>query len=541
MKKRPVYVIGHKNPDTDSIVSAIAYAQLKTKQGIEAVAGRLGGVSSEAEYLLKRFGFDDPVNLFSAKCVLKDIEIDEPNLIPDTLTIKEALDLVVSGRNRSMMVASEDRKLLGVVANDDFNSVWSSSDEYLKDMMSTIGFDDLVKTLEAQVIYQNEKYTPSGYVDFFPSYTTTIHQNSFVVTNNSPEIQRRCLESNVAVLVICGESWIDDLTLERAKANRISVISTQLAPLSVSRLIFQAVKVKHIMTPETKVVSFKTRDTVDEVSQLMTKSRYHSYPVLNHHGQIVGSVGRFHLLNYSKKQFILVDHNEMSQSINDIEAGEIIEIVDHHRLGGLETTNPIHITTMIVGATATIITLKYMEYNIEIDKQMAGLLLGGIIADTMNFKSPTTTKIDIETAHKLEALSGVSIDELSEGLINSSESILNKRNIEIVYTDFKEFEFHNLKVGLAQTQVKSLEEFLKVKDKVSEYLEEVCTIQKYDFVTVMFTIPNGSGSYLLTNGRRADIVEKAFKDLMIDNNFVPEVVSRKKQVLPKIIEVVEAK
>ena len=541
MKKRPVYVIGHKNPDTDSIVSAIAYANLKNKLGVEAVAGRLGGVSSEAEYLLKRFGFDDPVNLFTGKCILKDIDIDEAKLIPDSLTIKEALDLVVQGKNRSIIVASDDNRLLGIVANDDFNSVWSANDEYLNSMMSTITFEDIVKTLAAEVIYKDEKYSPSGYVDFFPSYTTTVHQNAFVVTNNSPEIQRRCVDSKVAILVICGESWIDDVTLHKAKENHVSVISTQLAPLSVSRLIFQAVKVKHIMTPKEIVVSFGTRDTVDEVGQKMTKSRYHSYPVLNHYGQVVGAVGRFHLLNYSKKQLILVDHNEMSQSINDIESAEVIEIVDHHRLGGLETNNPIQITTMIVGATATIVTLKYLENKVEIDKDMAGLLLGGIIADTMNFKSPTTTQIDIDTAYKLEKISGVSIAELSEGLINSSESILNKRNIEIVYTDFKEFEFHNLKVGLAQTQVKNAEEFLQVKDKVSEYLDEVCTIQKYDFVTVMFTIPNGSGSYLLTCGRRKDVVDKAFKDIMVENNFAPEIVSRKKQVLPKIIEVVEVK
>ena len=156
MKKRPVYVIGHKNPDTDSIVSAIAYANLKNKLGIEAVAGRLGGVSSEAEYLLKRFGFDDPVNLFTGKCILKDIDIDEAKLIPDSLTIKEALDLVVQGKNRSIIVASEENHLLGIVANDDFNSVWSANDEYLNSMMSTITFEDIVKTLSAEIIYKDE-------------------------------------------------------------------------------------------------------------------------------------------------------------------------------------------------------------------------------------------------------------------------------------------------------------------------------------------------------------------------------------------------
>ena len=293
------------------------------------------------------------------------------------------------------------------------------------------------------------------------------------------------------------------------------------------------------MTHKDKVISFSTRDTVDEASFKMSKSRYHAYPVLNHKGQIVGSIGRYHLLNSKKKRFILVDHNEVSQSINDIDDAEIIEIVDHHRFGGLETNNPVTITTMVVGATCTIIALKYEENNIPLDANMAGLLLGGIIADTMNFKSPTTTSLDKEVAQRLEKIAGVSMEEISEGLVNASESILNKRNIEIVYNDFKEFEIHNLKVGLSQTQIKSKEEFSQIKDKIAKYLEEICTMNKYDLLVVMFTFSNGSGSYFLSSGSHQNILNEAFVDIMDDDNYAPEVVSRKKQVLPRIIKYLE--
>ncbi len=534
-KENPVYVIGHKNPDTDSIVSAIAYAHLKNELGIKAIAGRLGGVSSETEYLLKRFGFDEPLNIFTAKSIIKEIDIDDAYLISPESTIKEALDLIALGNNRSIFIANKDKTLEGVIATDDFTKIFTSCDDDLMKMLKVAEFDDIVKVLEAEVIHREDHLLSDGIVDFFPTFATKIHPHSIVVTNNSPEIQRYCLNEKIALLVIVGESWIDDVTLKKAKEMHVSVIATRLSPLSVSRLIYQVAKITKIMTPKEKVISFSTRDTVDEAGYKMTKSRYHAYPVLNHHGQIVGSIGRYHVLNSKKKQFILVDHNELGQSLSDLDPSEIIEIVDHHRFGGLETNNPVMITTMVVGATATIVAYKYFENEVKIDQNMAGLLLGGIIADTLNFKSPTTTNIDIEMAKRLEKMAKVSMEEISKGLINASESILNKRNIEIVYNDFKEFEIHNLRIGLAQTQIKNKDEFYKVKDKMSNYLDEVCAMQKYDLLGVMFTMQSGSGSYFLEAGEHKGVIAKAFSEIMKEDNYAPEVVSRKKQVLPAII------
>ena len=539
MLNNPVYVIGHKNPDTDSIVSAIAYANLKNALGVKAVAGRLGGVSSETEYLLKRFGFEEPLNIFTAKSIIKEIDIDDAYLLSPDSTIKEALDLIALGNNRSVFIANNDKTLEGVIATDDFTKIWTSGDEDLAKMLKVAEFKDITKVLEADVIYEDEHLLCDGIVDFFPTFETKIHPHSIVVTNNSPEIQRYCLNEKIALLVIVGESWIDDVTLKKAKDMHVSVIATKLSPLNVSRLIYQVAKISKIMTPKEKVISFSTRDTVDEAGYQMTKSRFHAYPVLNHHSQIVGSIGRYHVLNSQKKRFILVDHNEMSQSLNDLEPSEIIEIVDHHRFGGLETNNPVEITTMVVGATATIVAHKYFENNVEMSQNMAGLLLGGIIADTMNFKSPTTTNFDIEMAKRLEKMAKVKMSEIFEGLINASESILNKRNIEIVYNDFKEFEIHNLHVGLAQTQIKNKDEFFKVKDKMEDYLNEVCAMQKYDLLGVMFTMQSGSGSYFLEAGDHRGIIAKAFNDIMQEDEYAPEIVSRKKQVFPAIIALLE--
>lgn len=538
--RRPIYIIGHKNPDTDSIVSAIAYSKLKNALGIDAIAGRLGGVNSESEYLLKRFEFDEPLNLFSAKCILKELDLDKPYLVSPLLTIKEALDLMLSKKNhQSIFVADEENHLEGIVAIDDLTALWTFDDEKLKEMVASASFENIVKTLQAQIMYDSQRYFTDGTVIFYPNYETEITKHSIVVTDNSPEIQRKCLDERIALMIVVGESWVDERTLKKAKDSAISVIATKLSPLLVSQLIFQAPTVNTIMTPKERVISFSSRNTVDEAQLKMASSRFNSHPVLDHKGQIIGSIGRQHLLEYEKKRFILVDHNEASQSINDIEYGEIVEVVDHHRFGGFETSGPINITTMQVGATCTIIALKYKENNVTIDKNMAGLLLGGILADTLNFKSPTTTDLDIAIAKDLESIAGCQADELYEGLVASGESLLAKRNIEIVYNDFKEFDLSGLKVGIAQTTCKSDDEFYQVRDKMSVYLSELCMMNKYDILVVMFTIASGSGSFFMCDGPKSDVFKKAMSGIIDDNGYAPEVVSRKKQVLPRIVDVLE--
>ncbi len=535
-----IYVIGHKNPDTDSIVSAIAYALLKKAMGIDAIAGRLGGVNSESEYLLKRFDFDEPLNLFSAKTILKELKLDMPYLVSKELTIKEALDLLLrDNEHRSVYVADGDRHLEGIVAIDDLTALWTFDDHKLKDLVKTASLANIIKTLQAEVIYEGEHFLTDGEVIFFPNFETAIKKHSIVIVNNAPEIQRRALDTKIALMIIVGEKWVDDVTLKKAKDNKIPIITTKLSPLAVSQLIYQTPTIKEIMTPSDKVMTFSTRNTVDEAQNRMTSSHFSSHPVINHKGQITGALGRHHLLDYEKKQFILVDHNEISQSINDIEYGEVIEVVDHHRFGGLETSGPINITTMQVGATCTIVALKYKENNIDISPKLAGLLLGGILADTLNFKSPTTTDLDIAIAKDLEKIAGVDGEELYEGLVASGESLLNKRNIEIVYNDFKEFDISSLKVGISQTTCKNASEYAMVKGKMSAYLNELCMMNKYDILVVMFTMASGSGSYFMYDGNKKDIFKKAMQGIIDDKDYAPEVVSRKKQVLPRIVETLD--
>lgn len=534
MKERPIYVVGHLNPDTDSIASAIAYAHLKNKLGFNCVPARLGHVSSEAEYLLERFGFEEPVQVFTARCTIADIEIDDAHLVSKDLTMKEALDIVLKRKNKGIFVVDENYQLEGVVSVTDLTSFLTVNEDKLIEIMSTVSLENLTKTLKADILNKVDNFKTSGTVDFFPSMNidSSINKGSIAIVPNNPDIQRRCIEAKVSLIVIVGEDWVDSLTLKQAKENNIAVIYTPLSPLVVSQVIFQAPSVKHIMGKD--IISVQLNETIEEASAKISKSRFRGYPVIDEYNTVIGAISRYHLFNYDKKEFILMDHNETKQSVPDIEHGRIIEIVDHHRIGGIKTDSPIEYTCMVVGSTCTIVALKYQQNNIEITKAMAGLLLGGIIADTLNLKSPTTSKLDHEMVELLSKIAEVDPNELSEGLINSSASILNKRFVEIVYQDFKEFKFQENRVAIGQTQCKSKEEFVQIKDKLQDYLNEMCAMNKYDVLLLLLTNPSGSGSYFLVTGAKSQSIYNALTNAANEDGFVKGIISRKKQIVPMI-------
>ncbi|MBR4422039.1 MAG: putative manganese-dependent inorganic diphosphatase, partial [Erysipelotrichaceae bacterium] len=387
MKKQPVYVVGHKNPDTDSIVSAIAYAEFKKLQGVNAVAGRLGSVSSETEYLLERFGYDDPLLLFTAKSILKEIDMDKAALATRDMTMKEALDKVIKLKNRGLIVVDKEKKLEGIVTLDDLTYMWTKPDEELEAILKTIRIDDIVKTLQGTLILRGNGVL-SGKIHLFPSLKTNIEDNSIVLLRNeNDKLLQYCLELGATMFIVCTSSPISQKFIKMARNAEATIVTTELTPLSITRLIYQTPAIEVIMLEKDKIEYFNIDDTIDEASKKIAKSRHRSYPVLDAEGHVVGAISRYHLFNYQRKQLILVDHNEKKQAIDDIEEGVVLEIVDHHRFGGFRSENPISITTSPIGATASIITGMFLEEKIELSEKLAGILLGAILSDTMNFKS----------------------------------------------------------------------------------------------------------------------------------------------------------
>ena len=537
MKKYPIYVLGHKNPDSDSIVSAIAYADLLNKQGKNAIAARIGSTNNETEYLLERFGFEDPIRLYSARSSLSEIEMDKPNLVSKDLTMKEALDICLKKKNRSLIVANKSKQLEGIVSLDDLTYMWTKSDKQLESIIKKIEIDNVVKTLKGKLIIKGTRAL-GGKIHIFPTLKSRVELDSIVLTRNEDDKMKYALGLGATMLIVVTSSPISKTILQLAKDTDTTIITTDITPLTATRLIYQIPTIEHVMQKADKVEYFNANNTVQEVSKKIANSRHRSYPVINENGKVVGAISRYHLFNYHKKQLVLVDHNEFKQSIDEIEDGEILEIVDHHRFGGFECDNPINITTMSVGSTATIIASKYFEGNIKLNKNLAGLLLGALISDTMNLKSPTTTKVDISVAKELEKISGVLANDLSKEMIKHTDSLLSKRLIQIVYDDFKEFNFDGVKVGLAQSLCKSSEEFKTIKKDLQQYLNDCAKTGSYDLIIIMLTNPNGSGSYILAAGDKTYLLEDIFTNKM-KNNYVSGLVSRKKQLLPKVIKCIE--
>ena len=532
---KPYYVIGHKNPDCDAVVSSIAYAQLKNKLGIPAKAYALSDPNPETKYLLQKFSFPLPPIVHSAKCTLADIEKDEAVLVSPGTTIKDALDLVITHKNKGVFITDEDKHLLGLVSVSDLTQFWKKDEKEMADLMRTVSIANILHVLKGKAWYETD-FQPSGQIHIVPSTSDdpSLIKDSIIILRNSPELQRFSIINHAAVIIVCGEDWIDNVTLEMAQKEGVSIMHSSLSVLECSRLIFECPDVSQVATRQ--VICFYENETVEEVSDRLAKTRFRTYPVLNEDKQVVAAISRYHLFHYEKKRFILMDHNEAAQSVNDLSAGIVSEIVDHHRMGGITTINPIAITSRPVGSTCTIVASLYEQNNVELDQRTAGLLLGGLVNDTLCLRSPTTTQEDRDLAGKLEGISGVSKEDLNVEMINAADSILKKTDLELLYDDFKEFHIHDIKVGIGQSPCKDSADFFKIRDHFYEYLQEQVIQQHFDLILIMFTDPKGSGSYFLYTGKKSSAVEDGFHDILREDGFAPGIISRKKQVLPVIIE-----
>ena len=529
---KPIYVTGHKNPDCDSIVSSLAYAYFKQQLGVNAEAFALGSANSETRFLLDKYGWEHPAMITSAKCRLREIEIDEAAYANRSMTMKEALDVSLQRKNKGVFVVDEEGKLEGVVSISDLTSLWTVNEEDLTRLMQKVELRNIVKTLKGNIYNEIADFRTNGVIHLLPGISSDVSERSIVIVGNTPEAQRSAVDGGAALIIISGEDWIDSVTLGKAIEKSVCVMHTDLSVLACSQLIFQSPSIDQIMS--TNLVVFNQDETVEEVSARMATTRHRTYPVVDDDMHVVGAVSRYHLFNYEKKRFILVDHNEASQSVNDLEYGEIVEIVDHHRLGGIETTNPINVIARTVGSTSSIVASQFFTMGIEMPQKVAGILLGGLLSDTMNLKSPTTTEEDKVIAGRLSGIANISCDELSAQMIDASDSILKKSWVDLMYDDLKEFRIGEYKVAIGQSHCKQASEFAQVKDEFYKYMQEVEKTQHYDLILILFTYADGRGSHFLYTGNKSWVIEESFADVLKDG-FAKGIISRKKQVLPLVV------
>lgn len=539
-----VYVSGHKNPDTDSICSAIAYSYLlNATNKYNAVPVRLGEVNRETEYILKRFGVEHPVLLKTVKQKVEDLNYDKVTVFSKDLTLKTAWFLLKQQNLKSAPILDEHGQLLGLLSTSNiiegYMDQWDS--EVLKKAKTPV--ENVIDTLEANVIYLNEALKViNGDIHIAAmsgnEAKKRIHENDVVIVggDRSDDLEE-LISVKPSLIILTGSLTSNEHVVNKCKEQGISIVSTPFNTYQTSQQIVQAVPVEYVMI-KGDIKTFSTDDTLDYMKEVMSETRYRGYPVIDLNNRCVGSISRFALLKGLRKKVILVDHNERGQSIPGIEEADILEIVDHHRVADIQTVGPLLFRGEPLGSTATIVTRMFEEQDVEMPSHIAGLLLGAVVSDTLLFKSPTCTPVDTKIAKKLAQIAGVDIQEFAMEMFKAGTSLVGKTVDEIFNQDFKKFSFDNLQVGVAQVNSMDIEGFLPYKKDMLDYMNKFAEDNNLEFTLLLLTDIINANSEIFVGGPRPELVEKAFNVQLTDRQGTLEgVISRKKQVVPAITAV----
>ncbi len=539
-----VYVSGHRNPDTDSICSAIAYSYLlNATNKYNAVPVRLGEINRETEYVLKRFGVEHPVLLKTVKQKVEDLNYDKVTVFSKDLTLKTAWFLLKQQNLKSAPILDEHGQLLGLLSTSNiiegYMDQWDS--EVLKKAKTPV--ENVIDTLEANVIYLNESLkVVEGDIHIAAMSGSEakkrIHENDVVIVggDRSDDLEE-LISVKPSLIVLTGSLTADENVVKKCEEQGISIISTPFNTYQTSQQIVQAIPVEYVMI-KGDIKTFSTDDTLDYMKEVMSETRYRGYPVIDLNNRCVGSISRFALLKGLRKKVILVDHNERGQSIPGIEEADILEIVDHHRVADIQTVGPLMFRGEPLGSTATIVTKMFDELDVEMPSHIAGLLLGAVVSDTLLFKSPTCTPVDTKIAKKLAKIAGVDIQEFAMEMFKAGTSLVGKTVDEIFNQDFKKFSFDNLQVGVAQVNSMDIEGFLPYKKDMLDYMNKFAEDNNLEFTLLLLTDIINANSEIFVGGPRPELVEKAFNVQLTDRQGTLEgVISRKKQVVPAITAV----
>ena len=544
-KKEKIYVIGHKNPDTDSICSAIAYADLRQKvTGQVHEAKRAGHVNDETAYVLDRFGVEAPKLLTDVRLQVRDLDIHEMQGLKPNASIRDTWERMRQEQAKTLPIVKDD-ELVGVVSTGDIAK--SYMDVYDSEILSKARtqYRNIIKTLDGTMITGNEHgYFMRGKVAIGASSPNLmeefIEKDDLVILGDREEAQACAVNIDASCMVICKDAEVSPKLIQKAKEQSIVIIQTPYDTFTTARLINQSIPVKFYMTSG-PLTMFRMNDYVDDIKDIMAKKRFRDFPILDRHGRFKGFISRRRFLGASKKKVILVDHNERSQAVDGIEEAEIIEIIDHHRLGDIETVSPITFRNQPVGCTATIINQMYEENEIEVPREIAGLLCGAIISDTLLFRSPTCTPLDERTAKKLAKISDIDLEQMAQEMFNAGSNLKGKSAEDICFQDFKQFTVNDTIFGVGQITSMSKEELAAIRDMMTEHLPKVLEAHNLNMIYFMLTDILAESTELLCVGTGARGIALSAFDLP-DNAkslILKGVVSRKKQLIPVLVETMQ--
>lgn len=536
--KKPIYVIGHRNPDTDSICSAIAYAHMKTALGEQAVAARSGKLNAETKFVLERFHVPAPLLINDLYPRVYDVMREEFVCAHPWHTLRELGDIMKRTGVKSIPVVDEAKKLYGIVTVGDMAKRYFDELEMADFRYSGVDFAGILRVLEGVLEVKGDLCrTVTGTVRIAAAQPRTmariINAGDIVLIGDREEAQLLCLRRNIACLVITNNAEASEAVKQEAEQQGALVIRAPYDTYTCARLINLSIPVRNIMHAD--VLAFRPEDLLEDVKPTIINTNYRSYPVVQNE-VLMGLVQRGELIVPAREKVILVDHNEQAQAVEGIECAEIVEIIDHHRLGGLETGEPIFIRHEPVGCTATIIANMYWQRNIAMDKDMAGLLLSAIISDTVLFKSPTSTEQDRKTAELLAERAGVDWENYGEEMLRAGASTTQMTVHDILHNDLKEFQLGEIRVAIGQISVLDPAEVLGRKEDLLEKMAILKSKEGYDMALLLITDILQENSHILVAGEPQQLVEHAFSVELKDHGaFLPGVLSRKKQVVPPLV------
>ena len=545
-KKKNVYVIGHKNPDTDSICSALAYSYLKNQVAkrdnipLNYVASRAGQVNEETRYVMEYFGVEEPYYTNDIRPQVTDIEIKKIEGKDGETSLKKAWDYMRARRYVSLPILNgkqlEGMITIGDIAYSDMdvydNKIISKAKTSYKNIVEPLDGDMVVGDVDG-VFDQGHVLIAAANPDMMENY---IEPGDMVILGNRYESQLCAIEMDATAIVVCTGAAVSKTIRKMANAKGCRVIVSPYDTFTVARLINHSMPIRYFMTKD-NLITFHTNAYIEDIQAIMTNKKFRDFPVLDRDGNYVGMIGRRNLLGLQKKKVILVDHNEKTQAVDGFDQAEILEIIDHHRLGNIETTNPIYFRNQPVGCTATIVTQMFDEQQIEIPKKVAGLLVSAIISDTLMFRSPTCTPLDKATAERLAKIAGIEIEKYATDMFTAGSNLEQKDAEEIFYQDFKKFHKGKVEFGVGQISSMSKDELASCKKKLLPYMEEVKEEAHLDMVFFMMThILSESTELLMVGDMKDEVVGEAFKvDATGDSVVLQGVVSRKKQLIPAIL------
>ncbi len=545
-EKKKVWVVGHKNPDTDSICAAIAYANLKNQTDEKKYEPkRAGELNEETKYVLKTFGIKAPGLITDVGAQVKDIEIRRTAGVSGKISLKKAWEMMKEQNVVTLPITDAENNLEGLIITGDIaTSYMDVYDKYILSRAKT-QYQNIKETLEGTILCGNEHgYFNRGKVVVGTANPEIMEEflddDDLVILGNRYDSQICALEANASCIVITGGPKVSKTIVRMAEEKNCVLITTDYDTYTTARLINQSMPIKFFMRRD-NLITFDTEEYIDDVKEIMSKEKHRDFPVLDENGKYVGMISRRNLLNMKKKQVILVDHNERTQAVDGINGADILEIIDHHRIGSLETMSPVFFRNQPLGCTATIIYQMYREKNVEITKKIAGLLCSAILSDTLMYRSPTCTPLDKYVAEELAVIAGVNTENHAKAMFQAGSDFGSKTPEEIFYQDFKTFSQNGIDFGVGQISAMTQDELDQVKEKLLPYLQQAMNERKIQMVFVMLTNIIEETTYLICDGDKADeLVEHSYHVHKTgDYHVLKGVVSRKKQLIPMFISTLQ--